>query len=161
MSELQHTVFVYGTLKRGQGNHYLLDHKGAQFVSEATTVGSWLMYDGGFPRVARLQRGLPKDHFLRGRVGHVKGEVFKVDEPTFMALDRLEGYPRLYDREKVSVVSGEEPGESYWTAWMYVIVQHPRHEPMVPINGKLAWRTSRVRSTFDTIVDVVRPPRNL
>jgi gamma-glutamylcyclotransferase (GGCT)/AIG2-like uncharacterized protein YtfP len=83
-------VFVYGTLRRGEGNHRLL--LGARFVGEACTVQGFAMYNlGAFP-------GL-----VRASAGSVAGEVYDVDAATLAALDRLEGVPTFYRRERIEL----------------------------------------------------------
>jgi gamma-glutamylaminecyclotransferase len=83
-------VFVYGTLRRGEGNHRLLAH--AEYVGEARTVPGFALYDlGAFP-------GLVRDG-----AGTVVGEVYDVDAGTLAALDRLEGVPSFYRRERIEL----------------------------------------------------------
>ncbi|MET4238598.1 gamma-glutamylcyclotransferase family protein [Bradyrhizobium sp. RT10b] len=93
-----HRVFVYGTLKRGQGNFGRLE--AATFCGDAVTVAKYWMLDGGFPVVLELPEG---------EEGHpVKGEVFEVNDAELADLDRLEGYRgegrhNMYDRKIVEV----------------------------------------------------------
>ncbi len=94
-------VFVYGTLKRGHGNHRLLERGGARYVGEARVSGT--MHDiGGIPAVG-----------LSGR-GTVHGEVYELDAETLARLDRLEGTPTFYQRTRVRMSTGTE-------AWIYVM----------------------------------------
>jgi gamma-glutamylcyclotransferase (GGCT)/AIG2-like uncharacterized protein YtfP len=94
-------VFVYGTLKHGHGNHRLLQHKGALFSGPARTdeAAFDLCCNGSFP------------YALMAGKYHLGGEVYTVDEDVFKSLDRLEGYPRFYNRAQIQV----------WgrPAWMY------------------------------------------
>lgn len=91
-------VFVYGTLKRGHGNHRLL--KDSKFLGEASIKSD--MYSlGAFPAISG--KGEREAY----------GEVFEVDEPTMERLDRLEGYPHFYNRKVVETQHG--------TAWVYYI----------------------------------------
>lgn len=85
-------VFVYGTLKRGYGNHGLL--RGSNFLTEGLTIDQFGMYKVGFPV---LLQG-------HGSLGRVNGELFEVSARTLESLDRLEGVPRMYTREKVKVM---------------------------------------------------------
>jgi gamma-glutamylcyclotransferase (GGCT)/AIG2-like uncharacterized protein YtfP len=87
-------VFVYGTLKKGYGNHYLL--KNSKFVGEATSVSNWLMIgkDMAFPYLIK------RDH-NNGKI--IKGEVYEVDEDTLKKLDILEGVPTHYKKETIYV----------------------------------------------------------
>ena len=87
-----HPVFVYGSLKRGFHNHYLL--KGSKFIGEDSTRGKMLSL-GAFPGV------------IKGD-GPVHGELFIVDDETLQKLDALEGCPSLYVREQILLDSGQE-----------------------------------------------------
>jgi gamma-glutamylaminecyclotransferase len=89
------TVFVYGTLKKGFGNNRLLTT--SEFVGHATTVGNFLMLDGGFPVVLEAA----DDGSTSNR--QVRGEVYEVDCATLKRLDRLESKGTMYDREIVHV----------------------------------------------------------
>lgn len=94
-----HFVFVYGTLKRGQGNHRWV--ASSRFVKEDSMAG-WDLHDmGHFPCVVRSKPS-----------AIVHGEVYQVDRLTMMSLDRLEGYPDHYDRIR-------KPTESNINAWIY------------------------------------------
>lgn len=70
-------LFVYGTLKKGFGNHRLLE--GAKFLGEDTIPGGMISL-GGFPG------------WLGEGEGYTKGEVYEIDEEHLHATDRLEGY---------------------------------------------------------------------
>lgn len=96
-----HKVFVYGTLKRGHGNHRLLQD--AHFLGEFVTENKWTMYStGGFPAV------------VHGDSDYISGEVYEVNDEQFKNLDRLEGYPTMYTRERIEVDGLDE------LPWMYV-----------------------------------------
>lgn len=86
------TVFVYGTLQRGHGNHRLLDVEGAALVGRAQTVKKFDLITDGLPYV-----------FPESGSFHVKGEVYEVTDEVLASLDRLEGHPRLYKREIIWV----------------------------------------------------------
>ena len=84
-------MFVYGTLKRGHHNHYILHE--AQYRGRYTTIQS--RYDlisfGHCPGlVYRPQNGY-----------HIDGEMYVVDGPTLWTMDILEGKGELYERETV------------------------------------------------------------
>lgn len=126
-------VMVYGTLKRDYGNHGVLGD--SEYISEAITKDTFTMYDGGFPFVS--------DSEDKGNKGHVKGEIYRVeDENAMRALDRLEGVPHMYVRK--SVDAWGKDGNEYTTI-MYVASEDTNsyltEEPMTPVNGVLEWRS--------------------
>ena len=95
-------VFVYGSLKRGFGNNVVLH--GAEFLQEAVTPPKYTMISlGAFPGVK-----------LEGNTA-IHGEVWRVNEEQLERLDRLEGYPSFYNREKIDI-----PGLSV-DPWMYYL----------------------------------------
>ena len=84
-------VFCYGSLKRGFGNHRLLDT--STFVGEAITEARYTMIPlGFFPGV--IQSGNTS----------IRGELYDVDEVTLRRLDRLEGHPTFYQRQEIDVL---------------------------------------------------------
>lgn len=85
-------IFVYGTLKRGFGNHRLLAT--ATFVGEATTLPHYTMEAYRCPRVSK------------GGTTSIHGEVYEVDQRTLQNLDRLEGHPTLYCRTTITLADG-------------------------------------------------------
>lgn len=82
-------IFVYGSLKRGLSNSHWLE--GQEFVGEALTEPLYRMYDwAGYPGlvVANGSEGLA-----------IRGEVWRVDDPGLVELDRLEDVDQgLYHR---------------------------------------------------------------
>lgn len=108
-------VFVYGTLKRGFGNHRLLE--GSTFVDEAITKGEMRSL-GGFPGVT-----------LHGNQ-QIHGEIYAVDDETMERCDRLEGHPRWYNRQIVETSKGP--------AWMYTLDDSQMQQCPVVKDG--TWR---------------------
>ena len=94
-------VFVYGTLKRGYGNHRILEGGRARFVGTERISGAMHDY-GAFPAVTLAAAGT------------VHGEVYEVTPETLRRLDVLEGTPTFYQRTRVSMSTGGE-------AWVYVM----------------------------------------
>jgi len=90
------TVFVYGTLKAGHHNHYLL--KRATYIGQAAVQGFRMFDFGGFPAAAPYTRV----------VRSIAGELYSIDRTTRKTLDRLEGVPTLYTAERVVTTSGVE-----------------------------------------------------
>ena len=96
-------VFVYGTLKRGHGNHRELE--GATYLGEASTVERYALHVQGLPMVDR-----------NNPMSAIHGELYLVDRATFADLDRLEGHPNCYRRYLTRVVLADS---SVSSAWMY------------------------------------------
>lgn len=72
-------LFVYGTLRKGEGNHELL--RDAEFLGEHTTEPKFTMVDmGAFPGV-----------ILDGK-NSISGEVYEVNPHTYRRVEMLEGY---------------------------------------------------------------------
>lgn len=91
----KHKVFVYGTLKRGYGNHRLIAEGKGEFVGLDAAPGA--LYGGhGFPFVKPVKQR---------RGNWVGGEVWAVDDATLARLDGLEGHPRFYIRTRVRMRS--------------------------------------------------------
>jgi gamma-glutamylcyclotransferase (GGCT)/AIG2-like uncharacterized protein YtfP len=91
-------VFVYGTLKRGYGNHrYHL--AGAEFLGTAKTVlPEFVMKDtGGFPVVFH-KNDLPTEPAAK-----VSGEVYAVQDEHIVSMDRLESNGSMFVRTKHTV----------------------------------------------------------
>lgn len=104
-------VAVYGTLKRGRGNHRYLD--GCQFLDGGLTVDCLPMVDHGIPYV----------YDEPGVGGRIVVEVYRVDDiSSWQGLDALEGHPEHYARKMVSV---ELDSGEVVTCWLYFAC-HPR-----------------------------------
>lgn len=103
-------VFVYGTLKRGQGNNLFL--KDAQFLFEDIMLGR--LFDlGAFPAM------------IFGK-GHVYGEVWKISPKILAQLDRLEGTPHFFFRSRQEVI------KHHWKFGDSVLGQFPWVYRMTP-----------------------------
>lgn len=142
MNKLPHTVFVYGTLKKKFPNHRVLHTGKAELVGHGTTVPKFLLVNGGFPKMANMPRvSSERLQKLTPKLGHVWGEVWRLDDESFMACDRLEGHPRFYCREKVGIkLDGSMRGGL--TAWAYVITSLGSFDIdmlMTPKDGILTW----------------------
>jgi gamma-glutamylcyclotransferase (GGCT)/AIG2-like uncharacterized protein YtfP len=92
-------VFVYGTLKRGFGNHGVMLAAGGQYVGNSIIKDYAAINVPWFPYAIK-------------KVGsRIKGEVFSIEEKGLNDLDILEGYPSHYNRSLVET--------SYGFAWVY------------------------------------------
>lgn len=99
-----HIVFVYGTLRKGQGNSHLLDR--SKFLGRAKTKEKFALYTKGIPFLSRMKA-----------VSQALGEVYAVDDATLERLDQLENHPNWYCREEAEILL-EENGK-VMTAWIY------------------------------------------
>lgn len=80
-------MFVYGTLKKGYGNHILL--KGAKYLGNAEINGFAIYNLGAYPGIKH------ETGFI------VYGEVYEINEKILKKVDGLEGEGWLYLRETV------------------------------------------------------------
>ncbi len=89
------TVFVYGTLKRGGGNHAFLG--GQRFLGDARTAPGYTLYSlGDYPGMVRAP----------GDTAGVAGELWVVEHACWAELDRLESLDEgLYKRVDVTLAS--------------------------------------------------------
>uniref|UniRef100_A0A3P9JAT3 Gamma-glutamylaminecyclotransferase n=1 Tax=Oryzias latipes TaxID=8090 RepID=A0A3P9JAT3_ORYLA len=92
-------VFVYGTLKRGQPNHYrMLDATNgkAEFLATALTTQR-------YPLVIATEYNIPFLLNLPGQGQRVRGEIYEVDERMLAFLDAFESVPSMYQRTVVDL----------------------------------------------------------
>ena len=107
---MEHRVFVYGTLLRGELNHGLL--AGAVYVGAHRTEPCFTLYAlGGYP-------GL-----VAAGATAVSGEVYRVNDAGLRLLDQLEGYPRLFGRRLMPTPFGR--------AWVYLYRGAVRDRPVI------------------------------
>ena len=96
-------VFVYGTLKAGNGNHAAL--RDSTFLGRCYLDGQHkLISMGYYPGVVRLSNG---------ETNRVYGEVYSVTPEVLAVLDMIEGHPDFYTRIKIRT-----PWEN---AWIYTL----------------------------------------
>jgi len=100
----QHTLFVYGTLKRNCSNSYFL--QSAQYLGEGRTQEQYAMYVQGIPYVLKTEQRYC-----------IHGELYAISTETLKRLDALEGHPDWYRREQVAILDADD---LIVTAWMYL-----------------------------------------
>jgi gamma-glutamylaminecyclotransferase len=114
-------LFVYGTLKRGFGNHRVMLDAGGEFVCEGKTA----------ERLPLIHRGLPYLLDQPGRGHQVEGEVFRVGTAAgWHRIDRLEGHPDFYCRRLTNILGDD--GETY-EAWTYFVARGEEFEGLPPL----------------------------
>ncbi|MFP7296604.1 gamma-glutamylcyclotransferase [Neobacillus niacini] len=108
----QHFVFVYGTLRKHERNHFLLE--GAELVAEqAWTNGKLFDTSYGYPALQESSNDV------------VYGELYLVTEEQLRRLDELEGYSvdgsdNLYNRKKQVIYYNRGKSQAY----VYIIADH-------------------------------------
>ena len=118
-------VFVYGSLKRGMANHGQL--------GQATCLGRCVLhglalYDlGPFPMAVACNDAEAVLH----------GELYRLSSSQLAALDRFEGAPRLYERQRWPLADGR-------CCWVYVgRSRQVRHVARLPCGCWSGPRTDR------------------
>jgi len=88
-------IFVYGTLKKGHYNHYILEHDNVKFLGDATLndYAMWKIFS--YPAI------YPESNY------NVKGEVYEVPEDIFDEINELETMYN-YHPETVSVTTNSQ-----------------------------------------------------
>ncbi len=124
--EREHKVFVYGTLLSNECN---CDRAPRARRQRAWTPGT--IYDTGY--------GFPA--FVKAGRTRIEGEVLTVDDDAFRSMDRLEGYPSFYRRERIQV---NLVGGGRVLAWVYIMNRLPKDAKVIEGGD---WRTYR-RSSY-------------
>lgn len=106
-------VAVYGSLRKGLGNHYLL--KDSEYLGDCPTDRMFTMKSlGGFPAIIAGEDS-------------VTIEVYDVDQETFGKLDQLEGYPSFYNRQLIDTKFGK--------AWIYFLAEDDGYHKDIVSHG--------------------------
>lgn len=80
-------VFVYGTLKSGLSNSFLLD--GSKFIEAVKLYIPYKMVDlGNYPALVPSKKNMS-----------IHGEIYEINSETLQNLDILEGVPEYYKRK--------------------------------------------------------------
>ena len=104
-------VFVYGTLRKGFGNHELLGS--STLLGKAITESKYTMLHlGGFPGV------------VKGGDTSITGEIYECDDQCVKRLDFLESHPEFYTRQMILVLpvnSGDDQEASWEEVQTYLL----------------------------------------
>ena len=113
-------LIVYGTLLSGERNHHFC--RNAVSITPCAVTGT--LYDTGC--------GFPA--FQPEGDGVVKAELIEIPLADWVAVDRLEGYPRLYDRQlfPAKLADGTEV-----SGWIYIMHTLP---PMATVIECGSWK---------------------
>ena len=107
-------LIVYGTLMSGERNHRFC--RNAVNITPCTITGT--LYDTGY--------GFPA--FVPEGENTVAAELIEIPFEDWEAVDRLEGYPRLYDRQllQATLADGSEA-----TGWVYIMAELPEQAKVI------------------------------
>jgi gamma-glutamylaminecyclotransferase len=106
-------LFVYGSLLRGQSNHFWM--RAARYLGEASTE----------PRFELLDLG-PFPALVAGGSTAVHGELYEVDAVLLARLDVFEDVPEMYRRDVVQL-QGQASAQAY-----LLQPSHAQGRPRVP-----------------------------
>ena len=115
-------IIAYGTLMQRERNHYFC--RNAIRITPCTLKGT--LYDTGYSFPALTLTGDTTIH----------AELIEIPDSDWPAIDRLEGYPQLYDRvfTEVSTADGPEQG------WVYIMQNLPADAKVIPSG---TWRKQK------------------
>ena len=107
-------LIVYGTLMSGERNHRFC--RNAVSVTPCSVTGT--LYDTGY--------GFPA--FMPEGDSEVKAELIEIPLADWADVDRLEGYPRLYDRQLLQATLADG---SKATGWVYIMTELPEQAKVI------------------------------
>lgn len=115
MKEKTVLLIAYGTLMTGERNHRFCEN--AVSITPCTIKGT--LFDTGY--------GFPA--FVPEGATEVKAELIEIHISAWADIDRLEGYPRLYDRRlyPATLTDGTKI-----KAWVYIMVTLPPQAKVIP-----------------------------
>lgn len=113
---MKYIVAVYGSLRKGMGNHRILE--GASFIQGDFIIDMGMVSLGGYPACDFI----PPSNTAEFRTDSIAVELYEVDDAGLARLDRLEGCDpnapesgaNYYNRREVRTGSGT-------MAWVYFI----------------------------------------
>lgn len=92
---------VYGTLREGFSNHYIIKH--CEKIGDGYTKSGYGLFINGLPYLVEDEKG--PGCFV---------EIYKVDMHTLKRCDRLECHPDWYRRSLVDVLDAERNQHQSW-----------------------------------------------
>lgn len=123
-------IFVYGTLKQGHRNNYLLSE--AKYLGSGTTKDKYGLYkatNGSFPFMITSKQN-----------GRIPGELYEIDKDTEDELDILEGYPNLYIKKDIVVICEKDNKEVIAKTY---IKNEKNYKDIIDYNSQICeWKSS-------------------
>ena len=108
-------IAAYGTLRSGERNERFCRNA----VSRQNAIIPGTLYDTGWGFPAFVPKGETP----------VVVELIEIPLADWPAMDRLEGYPRMYDRELLDFTL---PDGTVIQAWIYIMNELPRQAKVIP-----------------------------
>lgn len=127
-------LFVYGSLKKGFKNNYLLS--GANYISKASTIGKFAMFaetGKDFPYIIKDERIGKK----------IDGELYEITRKEILQdIDTLEGAPTYFEQKNVMIKTRSKT----FRAKTYVLTN-----AKVPLEQKpmQSWKSKVIKNNFD------------
>ena len=121
-------VAVYGSLKRGYGNHRVMKNANGKYLYDAVSTDAHYILDGhSYPYINEAPSNPEK--------GKLSVEIYEVSEEGLLHLDALEGHPTFYKREQrqFSTPTGKV------TAWLYILQRKIEANPVYKQDGVYIW----------------------
>lgn len=120
---MTYVLFTYGTLMKGNRNHYLIEN--SKYLCDGVLNDYGLYEIGTFP-------GAINKHGFR-----VYGEVYEIDDAIKELLDRLEDEGNVYNFKKATINTDNGPVEASFYEFIDKSIKYPLRKP----DGK--WNTTR------------------
>jgi len=108
-------IITYGTLMTGECNHRFCQNA----VSIKPCIVTGTLYDTGYGFPAYMPYGTTQ----------IKAELMEIPLEDWAAVDRLEGYPRMYDRQLCHARLEEDDSEII--AWIYIMNDLPKQAKII------------------------------
>lgn len=118
-------IFVYGTLRKNHGNHFLLQD--SVYLGQAKTEPKYTLACSGIP-------------YLINGTEEVVGELYEVPPHVLNDLDMLEGHPDCYTRKDINLIFNDEPIKAQAYHWLHDdkkdIKTYPRYTDYASFTGR-------------------------
>mgnify|MGYP001618841294 CR=1 FL=1 len=93
-------IFVYGTLRKGEPNHWMMDHDEIVFIREDVLPG--------YEKYFKTPNNTGLSFIRPAEEASVEGELYQIPDNLIPRFDTFEGHPNWYRRTDVSLKSGEK-----------------------------------------------------
>lgn len=107
-------LFVYGSLRRGFPNHFLLE--------KSIYIGTYITVDK-YHMIGQVSKSFPyvveEKEFETTASTSIIGELYDIEADVLKDLDELEGHPDFYTRRTVQVADGL--GIHTYSAYVYIL----------------------------------------